>query len=89
MTLSQSYLLCTLRLLRCELLRLALASSLLRQHRCELCVVGLIDLACQREALRDLQAPRECQARVCPSEVTSLTNPSDLPRVFKCSASTG
>ena len=55
------HLLCTLRLLRYELLRLALARSLLRKYGCELSVVCLIDLACQWEALWDLQAPPTLQ----------------------------
>ena len=57
-----SHLLCALRLLRYELLRLALPRSLLRKYGCKLRVVGLIDLACQREALWDLRAPPTLQS---------------------------
>ncbi len=50
------HLLCAL--LRRKLLRLAVAGCLLGKHRRKLCVVGLIDLARQGEALRYLQCAR-------------------------------
>lgn len=56
-----AYLLCALlRLLRRELLCLALAGGLLGQHCRELRVVGLVDLARQGEALGYLQSARGC-----------------------------